>query len=371
MEKNRLDYIDSLRAAAAIGIVIFHLRVIAHGAPLPAPDWSQGFIYWVLGSGVQLFFVISAFLLSMLASSYDKKSRPVLSFYIKRFFRIAPLFYFAIIVWSFEVRIPLTTQLALNVTFLLNLFSSSQQSVIFAGWTIGVEMMFYLIFPYLHRMIPSLPAKLLALMAALLASIVMPVAIEWAGIVAEDGRSEYHMLSIVRHLPTFIMGMIAFDAVIMLRGSKHARLVSTSLVGTAAIIFSLLIQGWTALLEPLYYQSLACAFLLVAVASTSFPGVNAVTAFLGRISYSIYLFHGLIIIKMGTLFSLIYETGYPAAVCFGLAILFALSAIIPVSAATYYLVEQPGNRLGRKLLARLDRRHPTLNIPASTTPAPY
>jgi peptidoglycan/LPS O-acetylase OafA/YrhL len=103
---DRLNYIDSLRALAAIGVVIFHLRVIAHQGPLSTPDWSQGFIYWVLGSGVPLFFVISAFLMCMLAEGYEKSPRPVLSFYTKRFFRIAPLFYLVILLWSFEVRIP-------------------------------------------------------------------------------------------------------------------------------------------------------------------------------------------------------------------------------------------------------------------------
>lgn len=365
MEKSRLDYIDSLRAVAAISIVIFHLRVIAQGAPLPTPDWSQGFVYWVLGAGVPLFFVISAFLLSMLAPSYETNSRPVLSFYIKRFFRIAPLFYFAIFVWSFETRIPLTTQLALNVTFLLNLFSSSQHSVIFAGWTIGVEMAFYLIFPFLNRLTPNLRTKLLALTASLLTSIMMPRIIEWFGIVAEDAQSQYYTLSIMRHLPTFLMGMISFEVVGMLRDTKHSRRTSLVLVGAAATLFYLLIQEWTVLLEPMYYQSLACALLLTAVASTPFPGVNAVSAFLGRISYSIYLFHGLIIIKMGAIFSRIYESGYSDIVCFGLSVLVALSVIIPVSAMTYFVIERPGNLLGRKLLARLSPRVATrLRSPA-------
>jgi peptidoglycan/LPS O-acetylase OafA/YrhL len=355
MEKTRLDYIDSLRALAAIGIVIFHLRVIAQGAPLPTPDWSQGFIYWVLGSGVQLFFVISAFLLSMLASSYEKAPRPIISFYIKRFFRIAPLFYFAIIVWSFETRIPLSTGLLLNVTFLFNIFASSQESVIFAGWTIGVEMLFYAIFPFLWRRLQGLRAKLIALPALIVFYMLVQSFVE-ATTLPPDEKARFLLLTIFRHLPTFLMGMIAYEVFKQIDRRPDRRMIAALLLAGAAGLFSLVIAEKSFLIDAVYWQSAACAMALLAFALTPVPGVNSVTAFLGKISYSIYLFHGLIIIKMGPAFQQIYGLGYPAAISFGLAVLLALAAIIPASAATYYLVERPGNQLGQRIVALIRKR---------------
>jgi peptidoglycan/LPS O-acetylase OafA/YrhL len=355
MDQRRLDYIDSLRALAAIGIIIFHLRVIAIGGVLPTPDWSQGFIYWVLGSGVTLFFVLSAYLLSMLAPSYERSSNPILTFYIKRLFRIAPLFFFVIIIWA-DGHIPLSTKFLLNMTFLFNLFPSSQDSLIFAGWTIGVEMLFYLIFPFLFRALPSLLSKLGALLASILLFIIVQRHIQSTTLIDPVLKERYQLLTIFRHLPTFLIGMIAFDVFQRLKNLQYSGLIALLFVGGTISIFYAIVTGNTFLVETQYWQSIACAMLLVAFGLCPMPGVNAATAFIGKISYSIYLLHGFVIVKMGIIFSHIYDLGLPNLVCFGLAILLALAVIVPVSAITYYLIEWPGNFIGRKVVAMVERR---------------
>ena len=87
----RLESIDALRGIAATYVVIFHVTRI----PVPnlaVPDWLS-MIVGGGGTGVTLFFVISAFSLCYTMPARLKEERPTLSFYRHRFFRIAPLFY--------------------------------------------------------------------------------------------------------------------------------------------------------------------------------------------------------------------------------------------------------------------------------------
>jgi peptidoglycan/LPS O-acetylase OafA/YrhL len=86
------------------------------------------------------------------------------------------------------------------------------------------------------------------------------------------------------------------------------------------------------------------------------PGVNGATAFLGRVSYSIYLLHGLVIVMMGGVFRSIYAFGLPDSLSFLLACALALTVIVPVSWITYSLIEEPGNAIARKIVKRLGRR---------------
>ena len=51
MIQHRLAYIDCLRALAAVGIVVFHVRVIAAGGPLPVTDGWPNAIDQICGSG--------------------------------------------------------------------------------------------------------------------------------------------------------------------------------------------------------------------------------------------------------------------------------------------------------------------------------
>jgi peptidoglycan/LPS O-acetylase OafA/YrhL len=360
MNRGRFDYIDTLRAVAAISIVLFHMRSITIGGPLPIPSWLQSFVVHVCGAGVPLFFVISAFLLSMLMPTYEGSARPVMAFYIKRLCRIAPLFYFVIVLWSlrwlyYGAALPSPEDILLNVTFVFNLVPHAADSLAFAGWTIGVEMLFYLIFPALYRLLPNLNAKITALIFSI------PLADLVATMIAHSGMDpvvldRYRLLTFFHHLPLFFMGMAAFDVYELLRKRSDAPQIGLVLIATSTVIFAAIIAGQTTLIGPQYWQGSACALALLAFSVLSIPGVNKATAFLGRISYSIYLLHGLIIRTMGDVFHPLYGIGLPDFVSFALACAFAMAVIIPISWLTFVLVEEPGNALGRRMVRMLGKR---------------
>jgi len=98
---NRLPFIDALRGLAIFGVFIVHSSQSIDGLPRWLSSLaSQG------ARGVQLFFVISAFTLFLSLSTRRKnEKRPTLNFFIRRFFRIAPLFYAALLSFNEFTRL--------------------------------------------------------------------------------------------------------------------------------------------------------------------------------------------------------------------------------------------------------------------------
>ena len=85
----RLDFLDALRGLAALWVVPYHTILIPSPA-LETPPWAA--LARVGGMGVTLFFVVSAFSLCHTLPLH-RDDRPLLAFYLRRLFRIAPLFY--------------------------------------------------------------------------------------------------------------------------------------------------------------------------------------------------------------------------------------------------------------------------------------
>src|SRR5437867_4319957 len=93
-QKNRLDFVEALRGLAALYVVIFHLTQIPT-PHLETPFWLTKIIGFG-GSGVSLFFVVSAFTLTLSMRLHEQEAYATRRFYVRRVFRIVPLFY----VWS-------------------------------------------------------------------------------------------------------------------------------------------------------------------------------------------------------------------------------------------------------------------------------
>ena len=116
--------------------------------------------------GVQLFFVASAFtLFSSLAQRSRSEARPTLNYFLRRLFRIAPPFWLAILfyVWRDGMGsrswaphgIRPATVLA-TAAFAHGWTPTMINSVVPGGWSIAVEMNFYLIVPILFTRLTNL-----------------------------------------------------------------------------------------------------------------------------------------------------------------------------------------------------------------------
>src|SRR5262245_30143079 len=86
--QRQLPGIHGLRAIAATGIVLFHVAAIV----TPPPE-QLSFISNYFGLAVPLFFVVSGFSLGYSTAERVEKPRWIEDYLLKRFFRIAPMFY--------------------------------------------------------------------------------------------------------------------------------------------------------------------------------------------------------------------------------------------------------------------------------------
>jgi len=149
----RLRTFDFLRGLAIMGVIIYHTA-----EKIPS---KIGLIDALAGRGmfgVQLFYFISAITMCYMWKLREGEQSPVRKFYIRRFFRIAPLFWIAIPVYllinGFEASYWApeglgALQIMLAATFLHGFWVDSINSVVPGSWSIAAEMTFYALFPFL------------------------------------------------------------------------------------------------------------------------------------------------------------------------------------------------------------------------------
>jgi peptidoglycan/LPS O-acetylase OafA/YrhL len=138
----RIKHIDALRGIAAILVTFFHL---SGSSGLSARTASLGRYGY---SGVEIFFVISGFVLpySLLKSKYQLKNFP--SFMAKRIVRIYPAYIAAIIIgvgltYYAGRRLLPFKDIITQLTFLNAIVGYSWTSAVF--WTLSIEFQFYIL----------------------------------------------------------------------------------------------------------------------------------------------------------------------------------------------------------------------------------
>lgn len=146
---NRLDFIQGLRGIAAFMIVVFHLKWYMSSA-----QWL-GFGERVFGNahtGVDLFFVISGFIMVRASRGSDGSLAYVAGFAIRRFARIWPVYAATTIIFLGAMGTLWTTDGASLARALAFVPESAQGSPFFGypplhvGWTLVYEMYFYALF---------------------------------------------------------------------------------------------------------------------------------------------------------------------------------------------------------------------------------
>ena len=146
-EKHKLHGLDHLRALAIVSVLCFHYQFFGH------PDWERGRIAGFGWTGVDLFFVLSGFLIAgqlfeMVASG---KAISLPQFFIKRFFRIIPPYLFVLLLY---IAFPVVHEwghlspLWKYFTFTLNFGQDLSKYGTFSHvWSLCIEEQFYLLLP--------------------------------------------------------------------------------------------------------------------------------------------------------------------------------------------------------------------------------
>lgn len=375
---SRLIGLDLLRFTAVVMVIGRHME--------PTPETLPWTLKWPLdiwhacgGLGVDLFFVLSGFLVSgLLFSEYQKHRRLSISrFYVRRAWKIYPAFYLLIGVTYLYCLLVLGYKLHDRPIFAELLFIQSYR----AGhwnhtWTLAIEEHFYLLLPLvllaLAKRKPGVDDPFRPILYLVAAVSVLCCVARIANLCVRP-EIEFMTHAFPTHLridSLFFGAAIAycyhFHSATFQRifGNRTSSLIASGigLVALATLIASFSESYHYTLGFTQYYVGFAA--ILVGVLTCRIP-VNRVTcllATLGTFSYSIYLWH------MATMYYVIpqlREAGYSWSARFAL---YFLGAFV-VGIAMAKLVEVPTLRLrDRWFPSRSDL--PTANTPSLPRTAP-
>jgi peptidoglycan/LPS O-acetylase OafA/YrhL len=372
--QRHLSALDGFRACLALWVYLGHLA------------YAVGFNNRLLSMhplAVDLFMILSGFLMVRTWKSADKTglsaTKSGVSFYIGRFFRIAPLYYFLLIVsaliltrfaamhdiilktfpppwitagvdyaphtvWTFTSF----KWLILHASFLFGVVPGMEASTPLPDWSLSLEMQFYLIFPFLLILFRKLPWLLLALIASVIAFLAPRLFGNYldAGIFSHFGQPSL----LAYRLNAFFAGMIAAYWLVERDAGIVQSLKRNLYYGLVAAIC---VVPLTKLVILAYVL-----FILLAMGNLTFlNGIFSIRPlrYLGEISYSIYLCHILILTPI--VYWLINTesfVAYTPVVRFLIAVAIISPLVIAVSSALYKFIEKPPVKFGKFLIHKVN-----------------
>jgi len=370
-ERPRIPELDGIRGLAILLVLVWHyFATLVHPEPgswLRSLKLAAG-LGW---SGVDLFFVLSGFLLGGILLEHRDSPTYFKTFYARRGCRILPIYFALVIVAAiasgllrgtrnagfvhlFDRPMPLWSYFTFTQNFMMVSVSGFGAPALSATWSLAVEEQFYLFLPLLIRFVPRgpLPGVLILLIVAapicrgLLWSEAAP---GFAGFVLMPARADALLLGVLAAVAirdpgfaaAFARNRLALGCVFVgLFGGMVT--LSIHLWNMPPIAFHLAAQFWIAA----FYTML----IVWATAKTSgalgalmrFPALRA----LGVVSYAVYLFH---VPVLETVFAL--ARGQPPALratSDAMLILASLAVTISLAALSWRFVERPLLRLGHR-----------------------
>jgi peptidoglycan/LPS O-acetylase OafA/YrhL len=386
----RLAYIDCLRGYAVLLVITSHLTYAYPN--LPYPVHRVTILGWY---GVQLFFLASAITLMMSWSRdvirYGRGD--ISSFFLRRFFRIAPAYYTAALFY-YLITPPAVVDLAQLAAWLgflndwhpaLTVEALGAWSVVPGGWSISAEFSFYLVFPLAAKLATSQRRAFVLFLVVCLGTMAVNTAGQYLMLnrYEKDSVGNFMYFWAPNQAPVFALGILLFfilstpENQLMQPVLKRLPVRTTPLfvIGLAIFLSIAFLSLPKALTfndfrpPALMQASLGFALMIIALAQPQ-PGwlVNRWIVFVGKISFSAYLVHFSVIeLISGPLarFSARDKHDYSAILAFTLAWLAVVAITIIFSTCTYYLIEDPGIKLGRRVIAlqqRLRRAAPSTSI---------
>jgi peptidoglycan/LPS O-acetylase OafA/YrhL len=384
-EPPHFAYVDAIRGYAFLGVLFSHC--------------AFSFVYfhfnWLFksgGCGVQLFFLASAITLYYsMSARHTGQGLHAFNFYLRRLFRIAPLYWLSMIFyWSVPDSLQPNflgmwapdgvhkSYFLLNALFLHGWFPYMFNSIVPGGWSIAVEMTFYLVFPFCFFFIKNLRTAFLWVLGGFFFTIVEMYAYHkwhihiWPNVL--DGRviNMFGQRWFPSQFTIFLIGIFTYfllkDEVVA--PVSKSQFWSCSLMALCLMVLVVLWKiGESLFLPTQLLIALALAGTVISIAGNKVPyAITPAICYLGKLSYSCYLTHffalALVTRFLETTLSshLILrfplDTGH-SVLNFLLFIVMSLATLVLTvifSTITHHLVENPGIALGRWVIQRLHTR---------------
>ncbi len=311
----RIPQLDGLRGIA-IGLVVLHHYIYQFRAPMP--ETLATIVYPLAGwgwSGVDLFFVLSGFLIGGILVDARESENYYATFYTRRAFRILPLY--ALLVAAGFLLVQLgehagarMSSISLNpapwlyyLTFTQNFYFGNhvdKLSYLQITWSLAVEEQFYLTLPLLVRKLNR--DRLLALSLGMVVFFgVLRSVLYWKGLI---NPMQSYILPFCRFDSLFIGVACAMmwrneRCVAWLKKSSRSLVVATAVLGTIFLFMDhslwaknifLHTAGFT--LIGLFYA----AWMMLVLIRPDYRISRGLSCkplmWLGKVSYCLYLIHG-------------------------------------------------------------------------------
>jgi peptidoglycan/LPS O-acetylase OafA/YrhL len=312
--KSRIGVLDSLRAIAALAVLLFH---------------TTGYRFNIGHYGVQLFFIISGFVIFKTVES----AKTPREFIIKRFFRLYPAYWVAIIITTIVVNSYSVTkhvgvkEFVFNLTMLQEYFKVD--NIDWSYWSLTPELLFYF---YMTLLIFFKAVKY-----------IYPVCVVWVIIILCNYflNIENHFIWIklfnIRHGQLFIAGIMFYRVF-----NKEGNIIYNYILILVSFITSILVYTPQYGFSDIVIVITLCylVFLLFINEKLSFLKFRPLV-FIGTISYPLYLIHQRIALTIQEHYN--YTSNYFLVVL--LVLIF-----IAVAWIIHILVEKPGQNIGKKIL---------------------
>lgn len=301
--------LNGVRAIAAMVVLVCHIDQFSRLFNVEKIGFHE---HGMAGYAVDMFFVLSGYLITYLLLAEKEKTKTISlkKFYLRRIFRIWPIYYLAIVIavvliyfnlgtgprnWIFSLG--LYTFFSANVAYVMDLSISS----IVPLWSVGVEEQFYLLWPHLVK---KTPHYFLAFVSFYLLFVILKLAMYT--IFSPESAAYFFMA----YSSLNIMCMGAIGALIVY--FKHPVLSVLYRKEIQIIAWGVLI--YSCIYKPLHLftfidQELNSLFYLIIIVNVStnkdslISLENKVMNYLGRISYGIYVYHMLVLFTLPSLLS--------------------------------------------------------------------
>lgn len=344
---NRITYIDGLRFVASAMVVAQHYFEHRSGFMTQAVRTLQPGV-----AGVALFFLVSGFIIPF---SVSRGFNPI-DFAIRRVSRIYPLYLVCLVPFAFYqlTGLGLATRPDFDAfkwlaAVLLVSEYVGEKPIIGAAWTLPLEFLWYGLFALfvakcrtgVARRIEQviIAITVLALVATLATGLRIPAGRIFMLYAAVLGYKAFLLTDGQSTLRQFLTSVGLFIVLLVPSFYLAFKLHSHSRIG-----FDQALYPW------LFSLGIFLVVVLIPQVRASRLLSNPVTAYLGAISYSIYLIHG-------QTYDAIRSIVAPQ-----LAVPLSITATLLIASLTYRLVERSGIDLGRAISSRVKHRAPTLTV---------